>query len=166
MVGEGGERLSVMPVGQALQIARERNLDLVEVAANAVPPVCRIMDYGKYKYEQTKKEREARKSRRTSEVREVRLRPRIDEHDLDSKVKLIERLISRGDKVKVAVIFRGREVTHPEMGKKVLQYLLTNLKDKAVVDQPLLVEERSLSLIFSAPKVTKKTPAEVSSAQD
>jgi translation initiation factor IF-3 len=147
-------------------MARERNLDLVEVAASAVPPVCRIMDYGKYKYEQTKKEREARKSRRNVVVREIRLRPRIDEHDLDSKVSLIERLLAEGDKVKVAVIFRGREVTHPEMGKKVLQYLLTNLKDKAVVDQPLLVEERSLSLIFSPPKVIKKTPVEATSAQD
>jgi len=147
-------------------MARERNLDLVEVAANASPPVCRIMDYGKYKYEQTKKEREARKSRRNVVVREIRLRPRIDEHDLDSKVSLIERLLAEGDKVKVAVIFRGREVTHPEMGKKVLQYLLTNLKDKAVVDQPLLVEERSLSLIFSPPKVIKKTPVEATSAQD
>jgi len=155
-----------MPVYQALQMARERDLDLVEVAASAVPPVCRIMDYGKYKFEQTKKEREARKSRKNVVVREMRLRPRIDEHDLDSKVKLIERLLAEGDKVKVAVIFRGREVTHPEMGKKVLQYLLTNLKDKAVVDQPLLVEERSLSLIFSAPKVIKKSPAEVTSAQD
>lgn len=155
-----------MPVYQALQMARERDLDLVEVAASAVPPVCRIMDYGKYKFEQTKKEREARKSRKNVVVREMRLRPRIDEHDLDSKVKLIERLLSEGDKVKVAVIFRGREVTHPEMGKKVLQYLLTNLKDKAVVDQPLLVEERSLSLIFSASKAMKKTPAEVTSAQD
>ena len=155
-----------MPVYQALQMARERNLDLVEVAASAVPPVCRIMDYGKYKFEQTKKEREAKKSRKTSVVREIRLRPRIDEHDLDSKVSLIERLLSEGDKVKVAVIFRGREVTHPELGKKVLQYLLTNLKEKAVVDQPLLVEERSLSLIFSAPKGTKKPPGEVTSAQD
>lgn len=155
-----------MPQRQALQIARERNLDLVEVAPAAVPPVCRIMDYGKYKYEQTKKEREGKKTRKTSMLREVRLRPRIDEHDLDSKVKLIERLLTKGDKVKVAVIFRGREVTHPELGKKVLQHLLTNLKEKAVVDQPLMVEERSLSLIFSAPKVVKKTPAEVSSAQD
>lgn len=166
VIGESGERLNVMPVGQALQIARERDLDLVEVAASAVPPVCRVMDYGKYKYEQTKKEREARKSRKLSFMREVRLRPRIDNHDLDSKSKLIERLLVGGDKVKVAVIFRGREITHPELGKKVLQHLLTNLKDKAVVDQPLLVEERSLSLIFSPPKVTKKTPVEVSSAQN
>jgi translation initiation factor IF-3 len=166
VIGESGERLDVMPQRQALQVARERNLDLVEVAPAAVPPVCRIMDYGKYKYEQTKKERESKKTRKTSMLREVRLRPRIDEHDLDSKVKLIERLLSKGDKVKVAVIFRGREVTHPELGKKVLQHLLTNLKEKAVVDQPLMVEERSLSLIFSSPKVVKKTPAEVSSAQD
>ena len=101
-----------MPQRQALQIARERNLDLVEVAPAAVPPVCRIMDYGKYKYEQTKKEREGKKTRKTSMLREVRLRPRIDEHDLDSKVKLIERLLTKGDKVKVALspydLTRGR----------------------------------------------------------
>jgi translation initiation factor IF-3 len=155
-----------MPLAKALQIARDSSLDLVEVAATAVPPVCRIMDYGKFKYEQTKKEREARRSRKTVTLRELRLRPRIDEHDLTSKIRLIERLIGEGDKVKVTVFFRGREVTRPELGKKVLQHVLTELRGKAVVDQPLMVDEKSLSLVFSAPKVTKKTTLEVASAQN
>jgi translation initiation factor IF-3 len=155
-----------MPVPKALQLAREHNLDLVEVASTADPPVCRLMDYGKYKYEQAKKEREGKKGHRASLVREVRLRPRIDGHDLVAKNKLIERLLAGGDKVKVTVIFRGREVTRPELGKKVLAEVLKYLKDKAVVDQPLVIEERSLSLFFSPQKAVKKTPSEVSGAQD
>ena len=155
-----------MPLQQALQVARERSLDLVEVASTAVPPVCRLLDYGKYKYEQAKKERESRKGRRGSLVREVRLRPRIGGQDLDCKIRLIERLVAGGDKVKVTVIFRGREVTRPELGKKVLEEVLQGLKDKAVLDQPLQMEERSLSLYFAPPKVVKKATEEGSGAQD
>ncbi len=168
LIGENGERIGVMSVNQGIQLARERNLDLVEVAPTAVPPVCRILDYGRYKFEQTKKEREARKARKSSLLREVRLRPRIDSHDLESKTRLIERLLAEGDKVKVTVFFRGREITRPELGKRILQQVLTNLKDKAVVDQPLVVEEKSLSLFFSPSKTTinKKATSEVSSAQD
>jgi translation initiation factor IF-3 len=156
-----------MSVSQGIQLARERNLDLLEVAPTAVPPVCRILDYGRYKFEQTKKERESRKTRKSSLLREVRLRPRIGDHDLESKTRLIERLLAEGDKVKVTVFFRGREITRPELGKRVLQQVLTNLKDKAVVDQPLVVEEKSLSLFFSPSKtIIKKATSEVSSAQD
>ena len=166
LIGENGERVGVVPVRQAIQMARERNLDLVEVAPTAVPPVCRILDYGRYKFEQAKKEREARKTRKASLLREVRLRPRIDSHDLESKTRLIERLLGEGDKVKVTVFFRGREVTRPELGKRILQQVLTDLKDKAVVDQPLVVEEKSLSLFFSPAKTTvKKATSEVTSAQ-
>jgi translation initiation factor IF-3 len=161
LVGENGERVGVMSVSQGIQLARERNLDLVEVAPTAVPPVCRILDYGRYKFEQTKKERESRKTRKSSLLREVRLRPRIGDHDLESKTRLIERLLAEGDKVKVTVFFRGREITRPELGKRVLQQVLTNLKDKAVV------EEKSLSLFFSPSKtIIKKATSEVSSAQD
>ena len=167
LVGENGERVGVMSVSQGIQLARERNLDLVEVAPTAIPPVCRILDYGRYKFEQTKKERESRKTRKSSLLREVRLRPRIGDHDLESKTRLIERLLGEGDKVKVTVFFRGREITRPELGKRVLQQVLTNLKDKAVVDQPLVVEEKSLSLFFSPSKtIIKKATSEVSSAQD
>ncbi len=155
-----------MPLYKALQMAREHNLDLVAVASTAVPPVCRLLDYGKYKYEQAKKERETRKGHKASLVREVRLRPRIDDHDLESKIRLIERLLAEGDKVKVTVFFRGREITRPELGRKVLQGVLNRLKDKAVVDQPLAIEDRKLSLFFAPPKSTKKVVAEASSAQD
>ena len=166
LIGENGERVGVVPVRQAIQMARDRNLDLVEVAPTAVPPVCRILDYGRYKFEQAKKEREARKTRKASLLREVRLRPRIDNHDLESKTRLIERLLAEGDKVKVTVFFRGREVTRPELGKRILQQVLTDLKDKAVVDQPLVVEEKSLSIFFSPAKTTvKKATSEVTSAQ-
>jgi translation initiation factor IF-3 len=166
LIGENGERVGVVPVRQAIQMARERSLDLVEVAPTAAPPVCRILDYGRYKFEQAKKEREARKTRKASLLREVRLRPRIDSHDLESKTRLIERLLGEGDKVKVTVFFRGREITRPELGKRILQQVLTDLKDKAVVDQPLVVEEKSLSLFFSPAKITvKKATSEVTSAQ-
>ena len=158
--------MNVMPLTDALQLARDRNLDLVEVASTSVPPVCRLLDYGRYKYELAKKERESKKGRKASLVREVRLRPRIGVQDLAFKIRLIERLVGEGDKVKVTVIFRGREVTRPELGKKVLQEVLTGLKDKAVVDQPLVMEERSLSLFFAPLKTTKKVVAEVSVAQD
>jgi len=166
LIGEKGERVGVMSVAQGIQLARERNLDLVEVAPTAVPPVCRILDYGRYKFEQAKKERESRKTRRASLLREVRLRPRIDNHDLESKTRLSERLLGEGDKVKVTVTFRGREITRPELGKRILQQVLTNLKDKAVVDQPLVVEEKSLSIFFSPAKtIVKKATSEVTSAQ-
>ena len=155
-----------MPVQQALQVARDRNLDLVEVASTAMPPVCRLLDYGRFKYEQAKREHDSRKSRKGSLVREVRLRPRIGVHDLNNKVRLIERLVAGGDKVKVTVIFRGREVTRPELGKKVLEEVLQGLKDKAVLDQPVQMEERSLSLYFAPPKVVKKATEEGSGAQD
>jgi translation initiation factor IF-3 len=155
-----------MPLYKALQIARERDIDLVEVASTAAPPVCRLLDYGKYKYEQTKKERETRRSRKSSLVREVRLRPRIEDHDLESKIRLIERLLAEGDKVKVTIFFRGREITRPELGRKVLQEVLNQLKDKAVVDQPLAIEDRKLSLFFAPSKSTKKVVAEASGAQD
>ena len=156
----------MMPVQQALQVARDRNLDLVEVASTAIPPVCRLLDYGRFKYEQAKKERDSRKARKASMVREVRLRPRIGIQDLDCKVRLIDRLLTGGDKVKVTVIFRGREVTRPELGKKVLEEVLRGLKDKAVVDQPLQMEERSLSLYFAPPKAVKKSTEERSDAED
>ena len=145
-----------MALPQALEAAREHGLDLVEVAPTSTPPVCRLLDYGRYKYLQAKKERETRKSQRSALLREIRVRPKIHEHDLDSKVRSVKRLLGEGDKVKVTVRFRGREVTRPELGKKVLQQMLDQLKDVAVVNQPLVVEERGLSLIFSPRKQAKQ----------
>jgi len=148
--------LGVMALPQALEAARDRGLDLVEVAPTSTPPVCRLLDYGRYKYLQAKKERETRKSQRSVLLREIRVRPKIHEHDLDSKIRSVKRLLGEGDKVKVSVRFRGREVTRPELGKRVLQQMLDQLKDVAVVNEPLVVEQRGLSLIFSPRKQVKQ----------
>jgi translation initiation factor IF-3 len=133
LIGEEGEQLGVVPSSQALQIAREHELDLVEVAPTASPPVCKIIDYGKYKYEQAKKERKAKKGQKGGLLREVRLRPKIEDHDLQGKIKTTRKLLGEGSKVKVRVRFRGRERVYPEMGVKVLQKLTESLKDVAIV---------------------------------
>jgi translation initiation factor IF-3 len=155
LVGEKGEQLGVMPLSQALEVARKHNLDLAEVAATAEPPVCRLLDYGKYKYEQTKKERELRKSQRVSFLREIRLRPKIDGHDLEAKTRSVRKLLDGGSKVKVTVMFRGREITHPEIGWKLLQRVSESLKAEASVDRQPAMEGRRMNLILS-PLATQK----------
>ncbi len=142
-MGEKGEQLGVMPLNEAWEVAEKRNLDLVEVAATAVPPVCRLLDYGKFKYEQAKKDREAKKSQKISLLREVRLRPKIGDHDFESKARLAGKLLNGGDKVKVTVMFRGREITHPEIGWKLMQRMAELLKEVASVEgKPLMVGRR------------------------
>lgn len=159
VIDEAGERLGVMPLAQALGIAEERDLDLVEVAATAVPPVCRLLDYGKYKYEQSKKEREAKKGQRISMVREVRLRPKIDTHDLESKIRLAGKLLKGGDKVKVAVFFRGREITHPEIGWNLLQRISASLSEQASVERMPAMEGRNMNIILiPSPAKQSKEP--------
>lgn len=156
LVGEKGEQLGVMPLAQAREIARKQNLDLVEVAANAVPPVCRLLDYGKYKYEQAKKEREARKSQKVSLLREVRLRPRIDNHDFEAKTRLARKLLNGGDKVKVTVMFRGREITHPDIGLRLLQRMTESLKEAASLERQPSMDGKRMIMILS-PVATQKT---------
>ncbi len=156
LVGEKGEQLGIMPLYQALEIARKQNLDLVEVAASAVPPVCRLLDYGRYKYEQTKKEREARRNQKVSLLREVRLRPKIGDHDFEAKARLVRKLLTGGDKVKVSVLFRGREITHPELGWRLLQRMAESVKEVASVDGQPLMERNRMNVILS-PVVTQKT---------
>ena len=134
---------------QALAIAREKNLDLVEVSPMAVPPVCKIMDWGRFKYEQAKKENEARKHQKTVEIKEIRMRPRTDDHDLEVKVRKIEEFLAEGDKVKVGVIFRGRELAHPELGRSVLERVTTELKGTAVLERTPLMEGKMMSMIVS-----------------
>jgi len=134
--------------------AREAGLDLVEVDANGNPPVCRLLDYGKWKYEQAKKERDARKHQRGTMVHEVRLRPRTGQHDIDLKVRIVERLLAEGDKVKLSVMFRGREMSHPEVGQEVLDRALTRLTEVASVEKPPGMEGRFLSVILT-PTVKK-----------
>ena len=130
-------------------MAREQDLDLVEVAPNSVPPVCRLLDYGKFKYEQAKKERESRKQQHASVLREIRMRPKIDVHDLEMKARNAEKFLKSGDKVKVTVMFRGREMVHPEIGRALLERVAEQLKDVSVVERPPNMEGRFLSTILA-----------------
>ncbi len=163
LVGEKGEQLGIIPLYQAREIAKNRNLGLVEVAATSVPPVCRLLDYGKFQYEQAKKEREARKSQKIPLLREIRLRPKIGDHDFESKVKVATKLLGRGDKVKVVVLFRGREITHPDIGLKLLRRMAESLKGAASPDGNPSMYERRMNMVLSplaSPK-TKKIKEEV-----
>jgi len=148
-----------MPLDQAREVARNRGLDLVEVAPTATPPVCRLLDYGKYKYEQAKKEREARKGQKIVLLREVRLRPKIGDHDFDAKARLAKKLLDAGDKVKVTILFRGREVTHPEIAWKLLQRMAETLKDTATVEGQPLMEGRRMHVVM-APIISQKAKSE------
>jgi len=145
--------LGVLPTRQAYELAKERNLDLVEVAPQAQPPVCRLMDYGRFKYEQAKSERESRARRNVQELREVRLRPKIDDHDFEVKSKMVNRLIDDGDRVKVILRFRGREVVHTHLAMKLLERIFTEVAEKAVILQKPLMEGRQMVMIL-APKPT------------
>jgi len=142
----------VLPLYQALDMARERDLDLVEVAPTANPPVCRMLDYGKFKYEQAKKDRESRKGQHASTLREIRMRPTTDTHDLDMKAKLAEKFLKGGDKVKVTVMFRGRQMVHPEVGRGVLDRVADRLKEVSVIEKPANMEGRFLSVILAPGK--------------
>lgn len=149
---------------EALSRARESGLDLVEVDPNNTPPVCRILDYGKWKYEQAKRERDARKHQRGTMIHEVRLRPRTGQHDIDLKVRIAERLLAEGDKVKLSVMFRGREVTHPEIGHDVLNRALSKLTEAASVEKPPGMEGRFLTVILTPS--TKRPAARPKSAEE
>jgi len=157
LIGENGEQLGVVPLPKALQIAYERGLDLVQVASTMTPPVCRILDYGKYKYEQTKKERKAKRGQRVGLIREVRLRPKIEEHDLQAKIKTTKKLLDEGNKVRLLLRFRGREVIYPELGWNVLRKVTEASKDVAVVSSSLN-DQRSIALVLSP--VSQKKPKE------
>lgn len=145
-----------MPIRDALTLARERELDLVEVAPNSVPPVCRLLDYGKFRYIQSTKEREMRRSTKTSSMRQVRMRTRIGRHDIEAKERLIERLLGEGAKVRVSVMFRGREIVHPELAVKLLRGVAESLKDKAKVEQAPALEGRMMSIILVPGAATAK----------
>jgi len=155
LIGEKGEQLGVMPLSQALETAKKRSLDLVEVAATATPPVCRLLDYGKYKYEQAKKESEARRSQKVSLLREVRLRPKIGDHDFEAKAKIAKKLLASGDKVKVTVMFRGREITHQDIGWRLLRRMSESLKEVASVERQPLLEGKRMHIILSAAQKAK-----------
>jgi translation initiation factor IF-3 len=133
VVDDEGGQLGIIAIGEALALAEQRGLDLVEVAPDAQPPVCRIMDYGKYKYQQNKRATEAKKKQARVEIKEVKMRPKTDEHDYQFKVKNARRFLEEGNKVKVTIMFRGREVTHPEFGKRLIEKMVAEVAD---VGQP------------------------------
>lgn len=161
VVGEKGEQLGIMTTAAALELARKASLDLIEVAPTAVPPVCRLGDYGKFKYEQSKKERESKKGQRVSLLREIRIRPKIGEHDFQAKARSAAKLLDEGNKVKVTVMFRGREVTHPELGWKLLHRMGETLKEAGAIDRQAGMETpRSLSVILAPLTAQKAKPKE------
>ena len=151
VISPDGTQLGIMPIEQALQTAYSQNLDLVEVAPEARPPVCRIMDYGKYRYEQSKKAREARKKQTIIELKEIKLRPKTEEHDFQFKARHAERFLKEGNKAKVTMMFRGREMIRMDRGKALLNRFVEALKDVAVVEQAPKIEGRNMTLIL-APK--------------
>lgn len=149
LIDEQGNQVGIISLRDAQQLAEERDLDLVEVAPSATPPVCRLMDYGKFRYEQSKKEREARKHQKQTELKEVRLKPKTDEHDVEVKSRQARRFLQAGDKVKFTVRFRGRELAHTNIGREMLDEIIEQLRDIAVVEQKPQLESRALSLILA-----------------
>ena len=149
LIDENGEMMGVMPPQRALDIARDRNLDLVEVSPNANPPVCKLMDYGRYKYEQAKKENEARKNQKTITLKDIRLSPRTDEHDIDVKTRKILEFLAEGDRVRVSVKFRGAEMRHPDIGRKLLDGIAEVLKGIGVIERSPVMEGKMMSMIVS-----------------
>ena len=150
LVGDGDAQ-SVMPTREALARAVTQGLDLVEISPTARPPVCRIMDYGKYRFEQAKREKEARKNQRIVQIKEVKFRPNIEDHDFDTKTKNAQRFLTEGDKVKATIMFRGREITHPELGRVLCERLAERLADIATVERQPKVEGKNMIIIL-APK--------------
>lgn len=143
-------------------MARQRDVDLVEVAATAQPPVARLMDFGRFKYEQSKKDREAKKHQQNVQLREVRMKPKIDDHDIDFKTRTAAKLLKQGDKVKVTVMFRGREITHPQIGKNLLDRVVASLEDIAMIEKDAMLEGRHMTIILAADK--KKIAAKARAA--
>lgn len=155
MINDENENVGIVPLQKALQLAQERDLDLVEVAPNANPPVCKIMDFGKFQYERAKKEREARKQQKQVEVKEIRLRPKTDDHHRSFKVRDARRWLEDGMKVKVRIRFRGREITYPEIARDMLSEVAEELKDVAIVEQAPNMEGRTMLMVL-APAPEKK----------
>jgi len=152
VIDEDGKQIGIMKTDQALAYARDRDLDLVEVAPDAKPPVCRVLDYSKYKYEQSQKQKQARKHQQQITVREIKFRPKIAQHDYDTKKGHVERFLRSKDKVKVTIMFRGREVTHPERGRMILDRLAEDLRDIAVIEQAPNLDGRNMTMMLGPNK--------------
>ena len=151
VIGHDGQQLGILQIKKALELAAQEHLDLVEVAPNADPPVCKIMDYGKFKYQQNKRSQEAKKKQTVIQVKEVKIRPKTDEHDLLVKIRHIKRFLTQKDKAKITILFRGREIAYSDQGFKVLERIREELKDEIVVEQQPKMEGRNLIMIL-APK--------------
>ena len=149
VIDADGKQAGVLPIKEAIRLAEEQGLDLVEVAPGASPPVCRVMNYGKYKYQQNKRSQEAKKHQTVIHVKEVKVRPRTEDHDFQFKVRHIKRFIEEGNKVKISLLFRGREIAHPEFGREMLTRIQEEIKDLAVVEQLPRMEGRIMVMILS-----------------
>lgn len=156
VIMDDGEALGAIPTEEAIAMAEDRNLDLVEVAPNSNPPVCRIMDYGKHKYRASKKAHEAKKNQKIVHVKEVKFRPNTDQHDFDFKMKHVQRFLGNGDKAKVVIFFKGREIVHREFGQKVLERIAEQTEDIAVVEQEAKQEGRTLAMVLAPKNVKSK----------
>ncbi|NLP35184.1 MAG: translation initiation factor IF-3 [Clostridiales bacterium] len=149
LIGENGEQLGIMSAKEAMKLAREAELDLVKIAPKAKPPVCKIIDYGKYRYEQARREKEAKKKQKVTEVKEIRLSPNIDDNDLNTKANHARKFLVKGDKVKVSLRFRGREMAHTGTSRKILDQFFSKLEDVAVIDKPARLEGRNMTMFLS-----------------
>jgi translation initiation factor IF-3 len=157
LIDDAGEQVGIIPTRDALEMARERGLDLVEVAPNAVPPVCRLMDYGKFRYEQSRKERESRRNQHVIELKEVRIRPKIDDHDLETKGRQAAKFLDGGDKVKLTVTFKGREMAHPDIGKGLLDQLADMLRPHGTVEAMPRLEGRAMIMFMNPVKAKQNS---------
>ncbi|MDR0930863.1 MAG: translation initiation factor IF-3 [Clostridiales bacterium] len=170
VVDENGEQLGIMLTRQALEMAEQKDLDLVKIAPQARPPVCKFMDYGKYRFEQSKRNKEARKNQKVIEVKEIRLSPTIEDHDIDVRVRNAIKFLQEGNKLKCSIRFRGRMVTHSEIGVQVMQSFFDRIKDHAVMDRRPLTEGRMMTMMLSpkveAPEKKAKPKQDEASASD
>jgi translation initiation factor IF-3 len=172
LIGAGGEQVGVVSLATANKMAEEAELDLVEIAPTAVPPVCRIMDFGRYQYQEQKRARSAKKHQKIIEVKEIKFRPKVDEHDYQFKKKHIERFLAEGDKVKATIFFRGREMAHPEIGRRILERLIGELSEVAIAENAPRQEGNQMHTILSqkagrktAPKPRAQEPAAATEEQ-
>lgn len=164
LIDEEGRQIGIIPTREAMEMARERGLDLVEVAPNAVPPVCRLMDYGRFRYEQSRRERDSRRNQHVVRLKEVRIEPKIGEHDLETKGRQAARFLDGGDKVKLSVLFRGRSITHPELGRTLLDQLADQLREHGTIEQSPRMEGRTMTM-HMAPVRQKATSSDREDAQ-
>lgn len=160
LVDEQGKQMGIYPTREALRVAEERGLDLVEIAPQANPPVCRLLDYGKFMYEMHRREREARKAQKQIDVKEIQIRPKTADHDIEVKLNRARKFLAEGAKVRVRVRFRGREHTHPELGDELMQHVITEMSDVALVESPPKMEGSALIMLLSPTKKTEPAKAE------